>query len=376
MSDYPITYDYIDSKWRQRPGGNRLPRYGVAHDTGNPGSTARQNVNYFNRQNLSSSAHAFVDDREIIVMIPFTEKAYHVRYDVSDANDWAIGIELCYGGQINFKEAYKRYVWLWAYLCNRFNFNPRTQIKGHYMLDPTRRSDPINAFSKNQITWNQFINDVQKRVGQPIMTAPTTIILREGDRGENVTEVQRQLSYLGYYKDSIDGSFGPNTRNAVIQFQREQNLIVDGIVGPMTFGALNDAYENKESKEPLQRGDQGTRVETLQRQLTSLGYTPGPLDGRFGPQTESAVRAFQRDQGLAIDGSFGPLTMAALNNALTSHAASEDAPSVPKPSPANETLYRVQVGVFESERNAQELASKVRGQGFDVTVIPFPKADP
>lgn len=37
---YPITYDYLDKKWPQRPGGYRIPRYGVAHDTGNPGSTA------------------------------------------------------------------------------------------------------------------------------------------------------------------------------------------------------------------------------------------------------------------------------------------------------------------------------------------------
>jgi peptidoglycan hydrolase-like protein with peptidoglycan-binding domain len=53
-------------------------------------------------------------------------------------------------------------------------------------------------------------------------------------------------------------------------------------------------------------------VSDLQALLTSLGYGAQP-DGIFGPETERAVKAFQRAQGLADDGIVGPATYAALD---------------------------------------------------------------
>jgi len=53
-------------------------------------------------------------------------------------------------------------------------------------------------------------------------------------------------------------------------------------------------------------------VRVLQRRLASLGYSPGPIDGRYGPLTEAAVMDFQATHGLVVDGLDGPLTMAAL----------------------------------------------------------------
>lgn len=54
----------------------------------------------------------------------------------------------------------------------------------------------------------------------------------------------------------------------------------------------------------------------LQEKLIRLGYDVGPVDGSFGPQTQSAVLAFQRDQNLEQDGVVGPKTRAALEAAL------------------------------------------------------------
>jgi len=56
----------------------------------------------------------------------------------------------------------------------------------------------------------------------------------------------------------------------------------------------------------------GADVLALQTKLEALGYAPGPLDGIYGVATESAVRAFQRDHDLQIDGIVGPRTRAAL----------------------------------------------------------------
>lgn len=84
----------------------------------------------------------------------------------------------------------------------------------------------------------------------------------------------------------------------------------------MTFGSLTNQYIKKQEEQPLRNGDQGTRVEQLQRELTSLGYKLGPFDGSYGPKTTAAVRAFQEENNLETDGVYGPLTRTALSNAL------------------------------------------------------------
>ena len=68
----------------------------------------------------------------------------------------------------------------------------------------------------------------------------------------------------------------------------------------------------------LQRDAEGdpALIRELQQALTGAGYNPGPADGTFGEQTESAVIAFQQANGLSVDGRVGPETAAALNSAL------------------------------------------------------------
>lgn len=56
------------------------------------------------------------------------------------------------------------------------------------------------------------------------------------------------------------------------------------------------------------RPDGSSRVREVQRALSRLGYRPGPVDGRFGPRTEAAVRWFQIKHGLEADGVVGPAT--------------------------------------------------------------------
>ena len=63
----------------------------------------------------------------------------------------------------------------------------------------------------------------------------------------------------------------------------------------------------------------GEDVRALQDRLTAIGFFPGAADGVFGPQTESAVSAFQADQGLLVDGEFGPATRKSLDKAFASN---------------------------------------------------------
>ncbi len=67
---------------------------------------------------------------------------------------------------------------------------------------------------------------------------------------------------------------------------------------------------------PLKPGDQGASVRLLQRALAQLGYSPGTIDGQYGPSTTQAVSRFQRASGLTADGILGPNTLRALTRAL------------------------------------------------------------
>ncbi|MCI3923848.1 spore cortex-lytic enzyme [Paenibacillus sp. TRM 82003] len=66
-------------------------------------------------------------------------------------------------------------------------------------------------------------------------------IMQEGDRGDDVAELQSRLRLLGFYGGNVDGSFGPGTKRAVTGFQREFGMNADGRVGPQTKLKLSNA---------------------------------------------------------------------------------------------------------------------------------------
>jgi len=68
----------------------------------------------------------------------------------------------------------------------------------------------------------------------------------------------------------------------------------------------------------IRRGSEGAEVRTIQEELRSLSYLDDPPDGIFGPRTDAAVRMFQTDHDLVVDGIVGPQTRAALDEALES----------------------------------------------------------
>lgn len=86
------------------------------------------------------------------------------------------------------------------------------------------------------------------KVKSTVQTCPytePTVTLRTGDSGNEVKWLQWYLCKLGYLTESdIDGDFGPTTYGAVISFQRDKGLDVDGLVGSGTRTALKNAYGN------------------------------------------------------------------------------------------------------------------------------------
>ena len=130
-----------------------------------------------------------------------------------------------------------------------------------------------------------------------------------GDSGEPVRDIQGRLSALGFSIGADqEGEFGTGTRDAVIEFQENRNLSVDGIVGPLAWRSLVEAGYSLGDRLlyhrlPMLRGDD---VADLQRRLNSLGFDAGKVDGIFGPDTLAALLDFQANRHMAEDGLAGP----------------------------------------------------------------------
>jgi peptidoglycan hydrolase-like protein with peptidoglycan-binding domain len=131
-------------------------------------------------------------------------------------------------------------------------------------------------------------------------------ILRNGSRGEAVRQLQVALQETGHNPGAIDGVFGAQTEAAVKAFQRDRGISADGVVGPITWRNIDEFAEFDEPV--LREGSTGLPVRRAQSRLTAGGFDTGGVDGQFGPQTESGVRAFQRAKGLTVDGIIGPKT--------------------------------------------------------------------
>jgi N-acetylmuramoyl-L-alanine amidase len=99
---------------------------------------------------------------------------------------------------------------------------------------------------------------------------------------------------------------------AVRSFQQSRGLRVDGIVGPGTARALDEAARSLGDRllyHSVSHPFVGDDVLELQSRLADMGFDVGRVDGIFGNRTEGALREFQRNRGLAADGACGPVTL-------------------------------------------------------------------
>lgn len=142
-----------------------------------------------------------------------------------------------------------------------------------------------------------------------------------GAVGPEVLDVQERLRVLGLRSDDDPGVFGRSTHAAVRLFQQRRGLTADGIVGDDTWRSLVEAGFQLGDRvlyltRPMLRGDD---VRDLQRRLNRLGFDAGRVDGVFGPETREALKDFQLNTGVKVDGIAGRGTIDLLHRLHRQH---------------------------------------------------------
>ena len=140
-------------------------------------------------------------------------------------------------------------------------------------------------------------------------------LLRRGSTGPAVQHLRLQLTDLGLLPPAAPGVadvFDDAVDEAVRRLQQSRGLLVDGIVGPHTAEALQEAGQKLGGRFlywSVSHPFAGDDVLELQSRLADMGFDVGRCDGIFGQRTEAALREFQHNRGLVNDGSCGPMTL-------------------------------------------------------------------
>lgn len=171
---------------------------------------------------------------------------------------------------------------------------------------------------------------------------PQLPVLKRYYEGSSVRLLQRNLYGLNqnYNGLEVTGVFDALTEEVVRNFQAENKLAVDGIVGPATWNVLLG------------------KVRSVQDRLNSANFNAGPADGIFGPGTTEAVSRFQRANGLAVTGTVTPRTRQRLFN--------PDNPGDYSTRPSSTDISSLDPYVATLARRFLDLAEQ---NGIDVRVI-------
>lgn len=139
-------------------------KYISIHDTGNKrrGADANAHFNFFNGGDRQSSAHYFVDDKQILRIIKDEDRSWAVgdgrgKYGITNEN--SLNIEMCINSDGDFNKTYLNTLRLTKYLMEKYNI-PLENVVRHY--DASRKLCP-NVFKENNWEkWNKFKEDLKQ----------------------------------------------------------------------------------------------------------------------------------------------------------------------------------------------------------------------
>lgn len=320
---YVVKTNYAD---KSNYGGYRSVskiKYIVWHYTANDGASDEANGNYFKRKNLKASSHYFVDDDSVTISVPDTYVAYSVggsrysNYKLTGGaslykvctNTNSLNIELCdvnKNGTFDVTDkTLENAIKLTRELMKKYNV-PIDRIVRHF--DVTGKNCPAYYVDNN--VW---------------ASVKTRISGTDTDSGSNgnasSSQTSKDIIALGQQHANNfvqagltpDGVRGENTRRAGVKVLQHalncdynSNLVVDGMWGAKSRNALGNHY--------VKRGEKQFMVTALEILLMLKGYDSKGVEcpGIFGGGLERAVKRYQADHGLTVDGKAGSATFLSL----------------------------------------------------------------
>lgn len=261
---YPIERFIMTQNDCYKANRRRTPAGIQVHSVGCKG-TNRERWRRWNTPGLKKCANAIIDTKGIMQTLDWDVRPWlSGSGSKGNANDTCVGFEICEPSAANDTPEAAAYLYgcvlyLCTELCRDYGIHPR-EIKCHSELHREGRAsnhaDVNHWWGKPGTAWEPYTmprlrRDVAEALGVDLMEGANIMdtILKKGASGPEVLELQEMLDGIGYACGTPDGVFGNLTAYAVKSFQRDNNLAVDGVVGPATWAALEKATE-PEDPEP------------------------------------------------------------------------------------------------------------------------------
>lgn len=206
-----------------------------------------------------------------------------------------------------------------------FDKNTRITLRNFQKVVGLKVTGRVDAATAKVLKINVGTTDPTTTAAPAAANFPFTVatLPKRGDQGDAVIAVQKAIEAAGTtVRGGVDGVFGLGVTRTLEDFQRAKGLPINGLLDETTAIALglvapaqapsaqSTAVTVAFSVDSLpQRGERGDRVRVLQQALLSKGIKiRGGADGSFGQLTSTAIRRFQRQNGLTITGAMNAQT--------------------------------------------------------------------
>ena len=285
---YKVVKNYVDkSKYKIKCPYKMKPKYITVHNTDNDAS-AENEVAYMRRNNLQTSFHVAIDDKEVVYGVPLNRNAWHAGDGGSgNGNRLSIGVEICYSksGGARFDKAEKNAAkWIAKELKSRGWGIDR--VKRH--KDWSGKNCPKRTMLRG---WQRFLDMIKTEMRETAVSKPSkpskTIVEEDGYWGINCTKATQK--FLGTPVDGeVDGQYSPNKK------------YLPNATSGWHFGS---------------KAKGSTMIKALQR-LVGV-----KADGIAGKGTVVALQKFLNKKGykLTVDGIMGKSTVKAWQDYLNKH---------------------------------------------------------
>lgn len=298
-------------------------KYLIIHYTGNDGDSDENNGKYFANNVVKASSHYFVDDDSVTQSVPDDYAAYavggkcqsnhHPMYGIIN-NTNSISIEMCDNhkdGTVHIcDETLANTYALARALMSKYNITI-DRVYRHY--DVNGKLCPNCNGLLDDAIWQNFKNNIVNSTVGNLGTSTSTTVPAPAVNPNKDSVVSRgqqhAINFTGH-TIAVDGAFGPKTQANIARcFQRainldyKKSLVEDGAFGKNSKAALGKHYVKKDETQYM--------VTAVEIALMCRGYDPSGVEcpGKFGDGLEAAVKQFQTDRGLTVDGIAGRNTI-------------------------------------------------------------------